>query len=83
MNIEKLRCLCIKYNWFTMATNDEYDKFLKMTAKNQDTKANMTANRLYKMACMVEHYSPDEEMGIDNIMFYLADICFTFFHVEN
>lgn len=83
MSIESLRRLCIKHNWFTMATNDEYDKFLKMTAKNQDTRANMTANRLYKMACMVERYSPDEEMGIDNIMFYLADICFAFFHVEN
>lgn len=83
MNVDKLRNLCIKYNWFTAATNEEYDKFLEMTQKNQDTKANMTTARLYKMACMVERYSPDEDMGIDNIMFYLADICFNFFHVEN
>lgn len=83
MNIDKLRNLCIKHNWFTAATNEEYDKFLDMTKKNQGEKANMTANRLYKMACMVERYSPDEDMGIDNIMFYLADIYFNFFHVEN
>ncbi len=84
MDMGDLRRLCIKYDWFTGATNEEYYKFLNMTKKGLNP-VNMTANRLLNMALMVQQYSAPETyegMELEGIIYSLCEICHSCFTVE-
>ena len=88
MDMYDLRKLCIDNNWCTRMNNDEYEKFLNLTMVNSN-RANMTANRLYKMACLIEKYSDDERKStnktifIESVMWYLSTICRSNFQIVN
>lgn len=89
MDLYDLRKLCIDQNWCTRMNNDEYDKFLGMTMTKNRERANMTANRLYKMACLIEKYSDDERKNsnktvfIESVMWYLSHACYSNFQIVN
>lgn len=88
MDLYDLRKLCIDNNWCTRMNNDEYEKFLNLTMVNSN-RANMTANRLYKMACLIEKYSDDERkstnktMFIESVMWSLSHACYSNFQIVN
>lgn len=88
MDMCDLRKLCIDNDWCTRMNCEKYEKFLNLTITNGH-RANMTNNRLYKIACQIEKYSDDERkstnktMFIENVMWYLSSICRSNFHVEN
>ena len=87
MSMSDLRSLCIKHDWFTEGTNEEYDKFLNMTkSRGLQPNANMTANRLLDMALMIQQYSdPDtyEVLGLEGIVYCLCEICHSCFTVTD
>ena len=75
-----LRNLCVKFNWFTRATNEEYDKFLNLV------NANMTANRLLIMALEIQKYSDPEtydQLESSDIVYTLCEICHSCFTVTD
>ena len=80
MNMCDLRELCIQRDWFTMATSEQYDSFLRLT------NGEITTERLHQMAEMVTWFSEQENiegMEITDIMFELNRVAFTTFTEEN
>ena len=81
-----LRALCIAENWYTEGTNDEYDKLLVMTKKD-----NITTDDIVEMATdIIEHsgetvkrYMKIYGMSLDDcyahVMFLIAEKCTTYF----
>ena len=74
MSSEDLRNLCIRQNWFTRGTNEEYDKLLAMTKKE-----NITTDDIVEMATLIVEHSVEQFELFTTIMFYLAQICSTHF----
>ena len=81
ISMTDLRALCIQENWFTRATNREYDKFLNMVYEPDGiTRKDIDNETLQRMAEMVQQYSKlHEEVSIPSIMFSLARIRISFF----
>lgn len=80
-----LRNLCIRQNWFTKATNPEYDRFLTRTRKRNGDYIHMTADRLLTLALEVQQYSDPETyegLGLEGIVYSLCKICHSCFTVE-
>lgn len=81
MDMDDLRALCISHEWFTMGTNDEYERLLSMTKVHSITTA-----RLLKMAKTIMRYSDPETyniLGLDGILYCLGKICHTCFSIED
>ncbi len=86
MWMDDLRKLCIEYNWFTQATNPEYDKFLNSVYAPDGKDADMTADRLLDMALEVQRYSDPgtyENMGLEGIVYLLGRICYSTFEITD
>lgn len=82
---DDLRKLCIECDWFTYATNPEYDKFLDSVYGPDGKSAEMTADRLLDMALEIQRYSdPDTcDMGLEGIVYLLCRICFSAFEITD
>lgn len=80
IDTDKLRSMCIKNNWYTAGTNEDYSNMFKMCEKG-----NITTNQLFKIAKDIyEHTNVDRaEQGcsseysdnenILNMMIYVND----------
>lgn len=77
MNRRALQKLCISHGWFTRGTNEDFDKLLATTNEN-----NITSEHLYEMAQMIMSHSDNIRNDVVGIMFYLGEICYTFFDIE-
>lgn len=77
LGMSKLRSVCIKENWYTSGTSEEYYNLLNMAEKE-----NITTDDLVEMASdIVEHTyelvnNMDDEM-FKNVMFIIANACTT------
>ena len=81
-----LRALCIKENWYTGGTNEEYDNLFKMTEKE-----NITTDDIVEIATdIVEHSETalekfKQDSGLElsdfytHIMYLIAETCNTYF----
>ena len=70
---EDLRSLCIKKNWYTNGTNEEYGLLLYSL-----TVGDMTTAKIGIIAEDIKKHSKTDE-EITSIMFGIAKICKTFF----
>lgn len=90
IDTSKLRSMCIKNNWYTAGTNEDYSNMFKMCEKD-----NITTNQLFKIAKDIyEHTNVDRaEQGcsseysnnesILNMMIYVNDCSYVFYEMAN
>ena len=66
---QELRTLCIKNEWYTLGTNEEYEKLLKMCDKKPTTKTiQLMAEDIYKHSELSNDYLSE----VANIAHYIA-----------
>ena len=83
LQADTLRRLCIKKNWYTIGTNEEYCNLFSLLRENY-LSAEMTAERLALIAAdIMEHSDADDcadgYLEITDIMHDLAKACDTVF----
>jgi hypothetical protein len=66
--------LCIKRNWYTRGTQEEYDKLLSIPNKIKNVKA----SHIWEIANNIKNHSITEQT-IDSIAFDIAQICNSWF----
>ena len=86
LNWNDLRNLCIKHDWYTYGTNEEYSDILDFASSNEMTTENLVviANNI------IEHTNPNRfadcepngTTAIQYVLFELADTCKSFFTVN-
>ena len=83
---ETLRNLCIKKNWYTMGSNDEYGEMLDFASSHE-----MTTENLVRVASDIIEHSDEKcfedceyngTTAIQYVLFELAEACVTFFNEE-
>lgn len=76
MEMSALRKLCIKNDWCTCCTNEQYDDLLNMTKVD-----NLTTEKLGLIAAAIQLVSDEDtqDREITSIMYDLAEICYTVF----
>ena len=86
LNWRDLRNLCVKHDWYTCGSNEEYSDILDFAASRK-----MTLDNLLHIAMdIIEHTNPDrfvdcEPNGttpIQYVLFELSETCHSFFHDE-
>ena len=85
MNMDDLRELCIRHEWFTRGDCKAYDKFLNMPYDTKGNQRNITTKLLYSMARTIMRYSDPKTYDIievGGIMYSLGQICTTTFYVS-
>lgn len=71
----KLQALCIKYNWFTLGTNEQYGELLDYGFSQRE----ISLNELVEMATLILNYS-DTHYSITDIMYELnSECCYSYF----
>lgn len=77
----KLRNLCIKNNWYTRGTNDEYNHLLRELT--HDGREHMTTEDIEAVALdIMGHSYIDEEQDVCSIMWSVNEACNTVFVKE-
>ncbi|HWR19805.1 MAG TPA: hypothetical protein VN608_09290 [Clostridia bacterium] len=71
---DDLRQLCIKKNWYTLGTNEEYAQLLGMA----DKLAHVRSRNIVGMAENILAHS-DTEYALSSICYEIAEICHSFF----
>lgn len=69
----KIRALCIKKNWFTNGTNEEYGKLL-----DYGKCENITSDELVEMAELILEYS-ETDYPLTAVMYELCELCYSYF----
>lgn len=70
----KIRGLCIKHDWFTNGTNEEYGVLLQYGFSGKE----ITTDELVEMAELILEHS-DTDYEITSVMYELNQICYTYF----
>lgn len=74
----ELRNLCIRRNWFTCGDNEDYEKLMQYSYKE-----NLTTKDLEEMANIIVEFSEEENLEFfdpeTDVMFELASVCITRF----
>ena len=73
IEMDKIRNLCVRKNWFTCGDVYSYDRLLDYSKCE-----NITTDELVEMAEQILENS-ETEYGITDIMFELAEICYSYF----
>lgn len=76
IQVSSMRALAIKENWFTKASNEEYEAWFRLSYCD-----NLKTSTIVEMAKTVLHYS-DTYMTIADICFLIAEVSYTFFQNE-
>lgn len=74
ITVSDLRALCIKNDWYTYGTNEEYSRLFDRLKDETGKAVNMTPEKLYEIAQDIKNAS-DWENTISSIMFELSRIC--------
>lgn len=70
-----LRSLCIRQNWYTWGTNEEYSHLFELADKDDLT----TADLVEIARDIIAHSEPDENLAVPYVCFELADIAVNVF----
>ena len=89
INVDKLRSMCIKNNWYTRGTTSDYNNMFKMCQKG-----NITTNQIYKIAKDIyEHTNVDKAVqgcsceygdneNILNMMIYVNNCTYVYYKMS-
>ena len=90
LSSDKVRMLCIKKNWYTCGTNEDYAKMLAATDKED-----ITANDIYDIAIDIINHSNLKDYAkscgmsinsndfIECIMYEIGELVRTFYEIQN
>ena len=77
----KLRSLCIKNDWYTRGTNEEYGRLFDRLHDCCGCPENMTTEKLVEIAEDIWDHSEITDYTIETVLFELARTCYTYFDV--
>lgn len=79
LRMEKLRSLCIKHDWYTCGTNEEYAALFARLHDDMGCPEHMTTEKLAEIAADIMAHSEITDYTITTVMGELARACFTYF----
>lgn len=74
----KIRSLCIKYDWFSLGTDEQYNELLTYGFSHRD----ISTDDLVEMATLILKYS-DTHYSVPDIMYELNSECCCSYFVES
>lgn len=77
-----LRALCIRNNWYTRGTCEEYERLFSLLHDERGCPENMTTEKLAEVAEDIMEHSDITDYTITAVMFELARACNTFFEEQ-
>lgn len=79
---DKLRSLCIKNNWYTCGTNEEYSRLFDRLTDCCGYPENLTTEKLAEIAIDIWEHSRITDYTIETVLFELARNCYTYFDLD-
>lgn len=79
---DDLRSLCIRNNWYTHGTCEEYERLFNFLHDECGCPENMTTDKLAEIAEDIMEHSDITSYTITTVMFELARACNTFFEEQ-
>lgn len=77
---ENLRTVCIKRNWYTRGTCEEYENLFNRLRDENGNAIQVTTGVLYALAeDIMAHSKMEDDYEITDVMFELATNCITYF----
>lgn len=83
MSPSKLRSICIKNQWFTRGTNEEYSRLFDRLEDCCGCPENLTTEKLVEIAEDIWEHSDINDYTIETVLFELASACHTYFDVAS
>lgn len=74
-----LRSLCIRHNWYTLGTNEEYTHLFSLLHDEHGLPEEMTTRKLAEIAQNIYDHSEITDYTVTAIMFELNRACCTYF----
>lgn len=81
MSVSKLRSVCIKNNWYTRGTNEEYYRLFDRLHDCCGCPEHLTTEKLVEIAEDIWKHSQITDYTIETVLFELARNCYTTFDV--
>lgn len=81
LSSSKLRSICIKNNWYTLGTNEEYGRLFDRLTDCCGCPENLTTDKLVEIAEDILEHSEITEYTIESVLFELARGCYTYFDI--
>lgn len=81
LSASKLRSICIKNDWYTCGTNDEYSRLFDRLTDCCGCPENLTTDKLVEIAEDIMEHSEITDYTIESVLFELARCCFTYFDI--
>lgn len=81
LDSSKLRATCIKNDWYTCGTNEEYSNLFAKLHDEYGCPENMTTEKLAEIAEDIWQHSRVTDYTITTVMFELARACYTYFDI--
>lgn len=82
LSSDDLRTLCIRNNWYTRGTCEEYERLFGLLHDELGCPENMTTDKLAEIAEDIMEHSDITDYTITAVMFELARACNTFFEEQ-
>lgn len=79
MDSSKLRSLCIKNDWYTCGTNEEYGRLFARLHDEYGCPVNLTTEKLAEIAEDIMEHSDVRGYTIATVMSELARVCYSYF----
>lgn len=79
LDATKLRSLCIKHDWYTAGTIEEYTNLFDRLYDELGCPVDMTTEKLVEVAEDIMRHSHITEYTITAVMYELADSCYSYF----
>ena len=77
---DKLRSLCIRNNWYTRGTCEEYEALFNRLENENGNPIHVTTEVLYSVAMdIMEHSKISDDYSVADVMYELALSCITYF----
>ena len=75
----KLRSICIKHDWYTRGTCEEYANLFAHLHDDFGNNLNMTTEKLAEIAADIMDHSDIQDYTITSVMYELAANCYSYF----
>lgn len=75
-----LRACCVRYDWYTCGTNEEYSRLFDRLYDEDGGLVNLTTEKLAEIAADIWEHSEITEYTITTVMYALAKACTVLFY---
>lgn len=81
LGMRELRSVCVKNDWYTCGTNEEYASLFSKLHDEYGCPVNMTTEKLAEIAVDIMEHSEITDYTITTVMWELARVCNTCFDI--